>query len=118
HVYQSSLKQVGLDTRTRPGDSFTRNPAFNESRQIVYEFPNSFGFTDDISERLVYGGEVILEDDTFVRRRSSRADALSLSLIEPNYLIESIAGTVVDIYGNVVDLNRSVLPNGSIDSLS
>ena len=118
HIYQSSLKSVGLDTRSRPGDSFTRNPAFNESRQIVYEFPNSFGFTDDITERSVYDGEVILEDDTFINRRTSRADALSLSLIEPNYLIESISGTVVDIYGNVVDLNRSVLPNGLVDSLS
>src|SRR5690606_3327798 len=100
------------------GDSFTRNPSFNESRQIIYEFPDSFGFTDDISEKSVYDGEVILEDDSFVRRRDSRADALSLSLIEPNQLIESISGTVVDIYGNVVDLNRSILPNGLIDSLS
>jgi len=118
HTYQTSLKQIGLDTRTRPGDSFTRNPAFNESRQIVYEFPNSFGFTDDISERSVYDGEIILEEDTFVNRRKSRADALSLSLIEPNQLIESISGTVVDIYGNVVDLNRAILPNGRVDSLS
>ncbi len=118
HAYNASLKGVGLDTRTRPGDSFARNPLFNESRQIVYEFANSFGFTDDVSEKSIYDGEVILEDDTFVNRRVSRADALSLSLIEPNYLIESIAGTVVDIYGNIVDLNRALLPNGLLDSLS
>lgn len=118
HEYQKSLWEVGLDTKTRTGDAFVRNPAFNESREIVYEFNDSFGFSNDLEEERIYDEELIPTTETFFPRRKSRADALSLSLIEPNQLIETIKGTVVDLYGNLVDLNRSVLPSGAIDSLS
>lgn len=118
HDYQNSLVKIGLDTRTRTGDSFTRNPAFNESREVVYEFENSFGFTNDSEEDSIYDGIEIPDSPNYFPRTSSRADTLSLSLIEPNQLIETIKGTVVDIYGNIVDLNRSIIPNGIIESLS
>src|SRR5690606_16539066 len=49
----------------------------------------------------------------FPNRKQSRADTLSLSLFSPNYLMETIKGTVVDIFGNILDLNRSVIPIGS-----
>ena len=45
-------------------------------------------------------------------RRKSRADTLSLSLVAPNYLMESIKGTVVDIFGNILDYNRVPIPVG------
>lgn len=118
HEYQKSLWEVGLDPKSGTGDAFLRNPSFNESREIVYEFNNSFDFSNDLEEERVYDDELIPSSPDYFPRRESRADALSLSLIEPNQLIESIKGTVVDIYGNLVDLNRSVLPSGSIDSLS
>lgn len=119
HEYQKSLVEIGLDPRTRAGDSFIRNPAFNENREIIYEFKNSIGFTDDNNEIRVYDGEIDPHETTgFFKRRESRADALSLSLVEPNQLIESIKGTVVDVYGNVLDLNRSILPNGILEGLS
>jgi len=118
HEYQNSLVKIGLDTRTRAGDSFTRNPAFNEAREVVYEFENSFGFTNDQEEESIYDGITIPNAPNYFPRTSSRADALSLSLIEPNQLIETIKGTAVDIYGNIVDLNRSIIPNGILESLS
>jgi len=118
HEYQYSLTEIGLDPRTLAGDSFTRNPGFNESREIVYEFRNSFDFTDDLTERKIYDNELLQSAPSYFPRTQSRADALSLSLIEPNQLIETIKGTVVDIYGNVVDLNRTVLPSGVVSGLS
>lgn len=118
HSYNSGLSEIGLDPRTRPGDSFTRNPAYNEDRELIYEFKNSFGFTDDLHELGIYDLETVPQDDAFFARDKSRADVLGLSLANPNHLIETIKGTVVDLYGNIVDLNRNILPVGSIDSLS
>ena len=47
-----------------------------------------------------------------------RTDTLSLSLQAPNHLIETIQGTAVDIFGNIVDLNRNPLPIGKTNLLS
>ncbi len=38
--------------------------------------------------------------------------------MSPNQLIESVKGTVVDVYGNILDLNRNALPIGKINELS
>lgn len=119
HAYQDSLNKIGLDPLTRTGKSFTRNPAFAEKREIVYEFENSFGFTNDRDEVSIYD----LDDDKLstskiLKREQTRADVLSLSLDYPNNLIESVSGTLIDIYGNILDINRSKLPNGIVDSLS
>src|SRR5690606_19267329 len=104
HSYNSSLYKVGLDPKTKTGDSFVRNPGLNESREIIYEFNNSFGFTDDLREQEIYDSEKIPSANNFFPRDESRADVLGLSLVNPNHLLEIIKGTVVDIYGNVVDL--------------
>jgi hypothetical protein len=37
---------------------------------------------------------------------------MSLSLVSPNYLMESVKGTVVDIFGNILDFNRVPIPVG------
>jgi hypothetical protein len=116
HKYQ--LDSVGLDTKSSTGKAFYRNPSFVEDKKVVYEFSKSFGFSNDISEQSIYKTGITSSAPTFVTRRESRADVLSLSLIEPNYLIEKIEGTVVDIYGNLVDLNRNIIPSGIVASLS
>lgn len=119
HSYNKYLTPIGLDPSTYPStiSSVNRNPALVESRSMYYEFIDSFGYTDDPSEERIYSGE----DDLGVQpyqRKDSRTDTMSLSLDGPNYLAEVIIGTVVDIYGNILDLNRNVLPSGMIDSLS
>lgn len=119
HVYDESLVGVGLDPITAAGFFVTRNPPFVETRTLVYEFANSFNFTNDSDELALYDEEDSQPELTSgFERRQSRADALSLSLISPNYLMETIKGTVVDVYGNVLDINRSILPSGLLDSLS
>lgn len=120
--YDNSLFSVSLDPTTitsiATSGTFTRNPTLVENREITYEFANSFGFTNDIDEANQYTQNVSNKSSNFVNRRESRTDSLSLSLVAPNQLVESIKGTVVDIYGNVLDLNRNVLPLGKINELS
>ena len=119
--YDLGLWTIGLDPTAKTsfssiGDTI-RNPPLTESREIIYEFSNSFGFLTDQEE-----SEKITEESLLKRkdlgRRSNRTDALSLGLNYPNQLIETIKGTAVDIFGNILDINRSSLPIGKIDELS
>lgn len=120
HSYNSTLIPIGLDPSTTASVSLTsnRNPTLAESRKMYYEFINSFGYTNDPEEESVYAGSKDPSKPLPFQRKKSRTDTMSLSLDQPNYLAEIIVGTVVDIYGNILDLNRSALPNGIIDSLS
>ena len=119
HPYNISLKPIGLDPSSLPSASasVTRNPALTENRKMFYEFVNSFGYTNDQTEERIYAGEDLSTPLPY-QRKKSRTDTMSLSLDQPNYLAEMIVGTVVDIFGNILDINRSVLPSGIIDSLS
>ena len=117
HGYQSSLKEIGLDPYADPGDNFFRNPVYAEVRSRVYEFVNSFGFTNDQEEIELYSTETLPALSRDFNRAESRADVLSLSQDTPNLLWESVMGTVADVYGNLLDINRNVLPMGLIESL-
>lgn len=122
HIYNDMLNKVGIDPKTITTDSqlndySNRNPAFIEARSLFYEFEHSYGYTNDPEEIKLYKGDDLPEYSGF-KRRDSRADTLSLALDRPNQLMESIIGTVIDVYGNILDLNRAILPNGLIDSLS
>ena len=98
--------------------SSVRNPSRNEKREVIYEFARSFNIQDNQSEFNSYKDQKNINVSDIFNRRESRADALSLSLVAPNYLMETIKGTVVDIYGNILDINRSIIPLGKIDKLS
>ena len=41
-----------------------------------------------------------------------RPNVFGLSLEYPNHLIETIKGTVIDSFGNILDINRNILPIG------
>lgn len=92
----------------------SKNPAFVEQRETLYEFQYQSNIGDDLSESSIYSdtGTKGNKNYTYPNRRTSRADTLSLSLVAPNYLMEIIRGTVVDIFGNILDLNRNPLPVG------
>lgn len=114
--YDSKMFTIGLDPTVSPNTIVTgsnKNPSFIEKREIVYEFQPLSGVEDDLSESLLYGNnKPSSKNFTFPNRRKSRADTLSLSLTSPNYLMETIKGTVVDIFGNILDLNRNPIPIG------
>ena len=115
-LYDPIFKLIGLDPKNTANDLITgstKNPPMVEHREMVYEFQYLSQVTDDLTESLQYGSSNQPTNDyTFPNRRTSRADTLSLSLVEPNYLMESVKGTVVDIFGNILDLNRNPLPIG------
>lgn len=83
-----------------------KNPSFTESREILYEFAYDYDVADLQTEACNYNKNLKAPPPPENDRRKSRADTLSLSLTAPNYLMESVKGTVVDIYGNLLDLNR------------
>jgi len=114
--YDSKFKVVGMDPSSTANSFITgsnKNPPFVESREIVYEFQYASDVDNDPKEATRYGTEKPTPLDlSFPNRRKSRADTLSLSLVAPNFLIETIKGTVVDIFGNILDINRFPLPIG------
>lgn len=121
-TYDSSLYTVGMDpltsVRPRTVGSTIRNPPLVEDRELVYEFANSFEFTTDEDEFTRYQDPTSGEEQPRVSRRKMRSDAFSMSLEYPNHLIETVKGTAVDVFGNVLDLNRSALPLGRTDEIS
>lgn len=121
-VYDDSLYTISLDPTTSPSVTTSgervRNLPLAEEREIVYEFANSYVFTNDAEEAARYADEKSFVSKLNQGRRDNRSDALSLGLTFPNHLMETIKGTVVDAFGNVLDLNRNVIPLGQLDKLS
>lgn len=114
--YESEYYVISMDpsASTSPIISgSSKNPAFVEQRETTYEFQYLSNITDDLNESTIYSDTgTKTKTYTYPDRRVSRADTLSLSLVSPNYLMEQVKGTVVDIFGNILDLNRLPLPIG------
>lgn len=109
--------------RARGLANVIRNPSFAEKRELILEFADSFFVRDankeaelaaefpktiqdmgrSISQRRGYG----LDEQTFDNlRHSSRTNLLKL---DSNVIVERVQGTLVDIFGNVLDLNYNRL---------
>jgi hypothetical protein len=114
-IYNSQYYVIGMDPKTSINISSgsAKNPPFVERRNIVYEFQYEANVSDDLFESQLYTDKDPPPPDyNFINRRSSRADTLSLTLAAPNYLMETVQGTVVDIFGNILDINRVPIPIG------
>src|SRR4030067_3136202 len=120
--YDAQLRPICLDplTAISPGTirTFVRNPPFVESREVIYEFADSYEFTTDEDEGARYVDPKSAKSQPDTSRRHMRSDALSLSLEYPNHLIEVIKGTSVDAFGNILDLNRNPISIGKEDKTS
>lgn len=121
HIYDNSLFKIGLDptaiSSTITSGDRIRNPALVEKREIIYEFSDGFDVDNDINEAGKYVDNSSASSLQKLRR-DNRTDVFSMSQVYPNYLIEHIKGTGVDCFGNILDLNRNVLPIGKLDNLS
>jgi len=96
-----------------------RNPPLLENREIIYEFPEDYNIESDTKESVKQNANTsVSKKNPLTSRRVRKEDTLSLSLVSPNYLYEKIIGTVADINGKIVDLNRNVLPIGTQDGLA
>lgn len=95
-----------------------RNPSLVEEHHLTYEFARShmIGSSDEEKERVFQN----TQNKSFLnqpnRRDMARTDALNLNDMFRNNLIEEIRGTVVDRYGNVLDLNRNIIDYKFSDS--
>jgi hypothetical protein len=114
--YDKKYKIIGLDPTVSSNDlvaGSNKNPPFVEHREMVYEFQYLSNVQDDLTEANLYSTMTQTAPIyTSPNRRRSRADTLSLSLVAPNYLMEQVKGTVVDIFGNILDINRVPIPVG------
>lgn len=114
--YDERLVSVSLDptiSTSISSSTKSKNPPFIEKRELIYEFAYSSNVLDDITEAKIYSGKGEPNQQfTLPDRRQSKVDLLSLSLVSPNYLIETIKGSVVDIFGNILDINRTPIPVG------
>lgn len=103
------------------GKPQVRNPPFIEKRNIVYEYASSYNVQDFETE--VRAIQDQLTNDNFanqisnLNRNQRRTDTLNLNLLNYNHLIETVQGTMVDIYGNVLDINRNVIPIPGTDTI-
>jgi len=120
-IGRSPTDEVQNRTTTIVRD-FTRNPALVEKREVIYEYANSFGVRNVTAEAKAMitmentdGTEnlVVLNGS----RQDRRTDILNLNMFNYNHLAERVVGTVVDIYGNVLDINRNVINIPDIESL-
>lgn len=120
--YDERLTSISLDptfSSLISSNAKNKNPPFIEARELFYEFAMSSNVLDDISESKIYAGK-FEPNTTYVlpNRRDSKVDTLSLSLVAPNYLMETIKGSVIDIFGNILDINRVPIPIGQTSDIS
>lgn len=110
-IGRSNLEEVQNRT-TRLMKQTVRNPALIEKRQVIYEYADSFDvrfFENELRKATANTDELIdLNTPEYVRSKR-RTDLLNLNERNFNHLIEKVEGTLVDIYGNVLDLNRGTI---------
>lgn len=115
-TYDTYFSIIGMDPTATANDlpvGPTKNPPLVEHREILYEFQYQSNVEDDITESNKYTATTQSATIyTTQNRRSSRADTMSLSLVAPNFLMEEVKGTVVDVFGNILDINRGTIPVG------
>lgn len=119
HNYEKTLYTIGLDptiiTNNINSNFHVRNPALVENHEIIYEFAHDSYVENDFIESNKYSDNT---NPLSNNKKELRTDILGLTLEYPNHLIETVKGTVVDSFGNILDLNRSVLPIGKLPTIS
>lgn len=120
--YQDQLTFIGLDPSLSISfgllDDKVRNPPLTEYRNLFYEFPEDYKVINDLEEFNTYYQDNSLPKITSFPKRQSRAVAFSLSPEYSNHLLETIIGTGVDAAGNILDLNKNILPIGQLVDFS
>lgn len=132
-TYDTLLSGIGRSPQnevhyrtTQLGKAVIRNPALIERRDLVYEFGDSFdvqAFQNELQALKATNPnepqdniQDISSNPSF--RKNRRTDSLNLTGNNYNHLIEKIEGTLVDIYGNVLDLNRSIISVPDVNTVN
>jgi len=120
--YDDNLWTVGMEPTIQPSIStslgLVRNLPLIENRKIIYEFGSSSNEVDfelDNIELLKLDPNYKRTNQTIVQRQQMRSVSFGLNLYYPNHLFEEVLGTGVDTFGNILDINRSILQIGKGD---
>lgn len=120
--YDDTLYTIGMDpstkTAVKTSGGAIRNLPLVENKNIIYEFQNlspSIGFTTDEDEYNRYKSKENPAKNILPLRTENKTQGFGLGLSFPNHLIETIAGTGVDLFGNILDINRAILPIGKLE---
>ena len=120
--FNDNLWIVGMDPviSTTPVSSTgtPRNLPLTEHRRVIYEFENvsnEQNFEADNLESSKLDPSFRKVRNSNIQRPENRAVSFNLSLYYPNHLFEEIIGTGVDTFGNIIDLNRAIIPVGQGD---
>ena len=112
--FDAYLKPIGREkllpvSSSTTSTSIHRNPPFVESRSVMYEYARDYLVNNPTIEKDLYkeSGSKKGIKDLKLERQGSRTDAFGLGPLQYNVLSETILGTAVDVYGNVLDLNRN-----------
>lgn len=104
------LSAVKVTSSLHTSQENLRNPPLIEKKEITYEYARQYS-SSTIDDEIVFQEDD--KDKTYLiqpdNRSNNRFDVLNLNVNNPNLLIEQVKGTLVDIYGNVLDLNRRVI---------
>lgn len=111
----NTTKQVAYISRspTTNGTSASdnkrlKNPGFIEERELIYEFGKDWEVKDYKTELdRLNDSEISLTRPT--DRAVRRSNILNLSQVNPNELMEKVNGTLVDIFGNLLSINKNIL---------
>ena len=108
-----------LTFRIDKNEKASRNPPLVENRSLIYEFARTSMAETHEAETNRISGQSAKESAAILsqpnRRDFSRADVFNLGPHLPNNLIERIEGTAVDIYGNILDINRNIVDFSAVD---
>lgn len=132
-AYDRILRTIGRSPKsgvsyrtTTLSTPLIRNPSLVEKRSIVYEYAESYNVNGIENESSAMesgdknqpgkGFRSITRDRA--ARQNRRTDVLNLNLNNYNHLIEKVEGTLVDIYGNVLDINRNIIPVPDAESIN
>lgn len=130
-ICRDSTRKGAALTKDRGPSKVVRNPPFAEKREVIYEFANSFLVRDVSTEtKLVsqfsqtltdlegniplqrgYGATEINNFDD--ARFATRTNTMRM---DDNAIIERTQGTLVDIFGNLLDINYNKINMPTIDS--
>ena len=126
---EQALEEIGLDPQrqviymsrnaTASGADKTeekraRNPGLMEERRIFLECGRKWqvgNYQDELKRRMEDSETTAVCN--YMDRSARRSAVLGLSLTNPNELLEEVKGTLIDIFGNFVDINREIIPGPS-----
>jgi hypothetical protein len=127
-TYERLLSEIGRfpenevqDRTTKLIKQAVRNPPLIEKRELIYEYVNSTDvrhIEDEIKYYTDSVGEALDVQTSPSSRNSRRTDVLNLNQRNFNHLIEKVEGTLVDIYGNILDINRNIINIPTIENVN